>query len=212
MATITDDGDLFMFDTEPVNETGMSDLELTTTDDDDNEEEEEEEELEGGIDDDHDITSILFDSDDILDRADLDAYEDGDLLYVRVFYMNNGYVESMAAPMEVIKIYQTEEDGRICIEMIYVRDETRKVYRGVYRQGDIIEISTAAAPRIVNGLEYHNFRFDPKPKIDSKLVRMGKATKACVEAKFDAYLDPTIAALSETPGRITRRRAYPSIV
>ena len=45
----------------------------------------------------------------------------------------------------------------------------------------------------------------------NKLVGLEHGSHQDSEAKFEAYMDPTVAALSETKGRITRNKFYPSI-
>ena len=45
----------------------------------------------------------------------------------------------------------------------------------------------------------------------NKLVGLKHGSCQDSEAKFEAYMDPTVAALSETKGRITRNKFYPSI-
>ena len=47
-----------------------------------------------------------------------------------------------------------------------------------------------------------------KPLLSAGLVGMVGGTRQDVEAKYDAYMDPVVAALSETTGRITRARYY----
>ena len=49
------------------------------------------------------------------------------------------------------------------------------------------------------------------PMICRSLVNMGKrGSREDVMAKYEAYADPCVAALAETPGLITRNRAYPA--
>lgn len=152
------------------------------------------------------------DSDDeLIDRVGDFDLTDGDLVYAKVYFMNNGWTDSIVAPMEVIKVSSTYE-GQLVLEMVYTDDNTRKLYRGRYSFGDLVEISVDSEPELIDGIEYHNFRFPTTFKLDSDLVGLGKATRACICAKFEAYMDPAVAALSETPGRITRNRAYQSIV
>ena len=47
--------------------------------------------------------------------------------------------------------------------------------------------------------------------LSPELVGMKTCTKQDTMAKFDAYMDPSVAALAETPGRITRNKHYDSI-
>lgn len=47
-----------------------------------------------------------------------------------------------------------------------------------------------------------------KVRPSNALVGLGCATRSCAEAKYEAYLDPVVAALCETRGRITRNKAY----
>lgn len=56
----------------------------------------------------------------------------------------------------------------------------------------------------------HESKFKLRPTTD--LVKVGsRASRSDVEAKFDAYCDPCVAALCETQGRVTRRRFYASL-
>lgn len=164
------------------------------------------------LEDDTEMSEMMEYTDDVIDRMGEFEISEGDLVYVRVYFMNNGWPDSVVAPMEITGVATTCE-GQSVLEMIYTGDnDANKVYRGRYSFGELLEISVDSEPEIINGVEYHNFRFPTKIKLDSSLVGLGKATRACISAKFEAYMDPTIAALSETPGRITRNRAYKSIV
>ena len=51
----------------------------------------------------------------------------------------------------------------------------------------------------------------PGSKMNGKLVGLNNGRFDDISAKYEAYMDPCIAALSETPGRITRNRHYPTI-
>jgi hypothetical protein len=51
-----------------------------------------------------------------------------------------------------------------------------------------------------------------KPCITGNLVGLRNGRLSDISAKYEAYQDPCVAALSETPGRITRNRYYAPMV
>jgi len=46
------------------------------------------------------------------------------------------------------------------------------------------------------------------PKVTGELIGLRNGLGADIQAKYEAYLDPSVAALCEVPGRLTRNRHY----
>ena len=77
--------------------------------------------------------------------------------------------------------------------------------------GEYFHICVGETVYVENNTEFFRTPRTLPLRVNAKLVGMGKATRSCITAKYEAYMDPQIAALAETPGLITRNRAYKAI-
>lgn len=74
----------------------------------------------------------------------------------------------------------------------------------LYNPSDGVVVSTITGQPVEPGRN--------KPCITGDLVGMRNGRLSDISAKYEAYQDPCVAALSETPGRITRNRYYAPMV
>lgn len=82
------------------------------------------------------------------------------------------------------------------------------VYRSQMSYGEYFHICVGETTYVENDTMFFRTPYTLPMRVNANLVKMGKATRSCVSAKYEAYMDPQIAALAETPGLITRNRAY----
>lgn len=150
-----------------------------------------------------------------VDRFYIDT-EVGEEVYVEVNFPSNDPLfdleSEVIVPMTIVHIqpYFTG-NGSYIVEMILssLADSENCVYRIQIHPGEYFQICVGETRISTNGTSFHCRPSEiSKPKLTKSLVRLVKANKSMVDAKYEAYLDPEVAAMAETPGLITRNRAY----
>ena len=118
--------------------------------------------------------------------------------------------------MVVIEIRRCAHNKNVFrLLMIYLEDlheaqtpgRTVEMYHLQVCPGDPLVVcpgSSVEFNALKNGLPRH------KAEVDKYLVRSG-GSKQDIEAKYEAYMDPTVAALAEVKGRVTRNQFYQEI-
>lgn len=140
----------------------------------------------------------------------------GDEVYVEVnFPADDPLFEETGESEVVVRMFISHiepyytNNGSYVVEMVDDYMDNQEVYRIQIHPGEYFQICIGETRRTVNGV-----RFDKKPsevhrpRLSKNLVRLAKATKSMISAKYEAYMDPQVAAMAETPALVTRNRAY----
>lgn len=104
------------------------------------------------------------------------------------------------------------QNGSFLVELMIPGDYDTDIYRMQMHPGEHFRICVGETRRVVRGV-----RIDRKPnegfrpRLSKQLVNLKKGNKAMISAKYEAYMDPEVAAMAETPALITRNKAYQRI-
>ena len=139
--------------------------------------------------------------------------EVGDVVECAITLCRGGGSEAEIIPVSMIVVGLREYPGNpdsFIVELTPHQEESLnyQVYRSQMSFGEYFHICVGETTYVQNNTEFFRTPYTLPMRVDASLVGMGKAPRACVIAKYEAYMDPQIAALAETPGLITRNRAY----
>lgn len=158
----------------------------------------------------------MHDHDDYINEGIDGLYFDtevGDIVECAITLRRGGGNEEEIIPITMMVVGLREYPGRIDSFIVELTPHhegimSDQVYRSQMSFGEYFHICVGETTYVENNTEFFKTPYNLPMRVNADLVRMGKATRACVIAKYEAYMDPQIAALAETPGLITRNRAY----